>query len=314
MNNSTLNKILIFLIIIALAGNVYVFRNEIAYYFPLFENQKPCEQPITYSIGTIDQRFGISKKELLEILEQATSVWSDSINKQLFVYDENNGELKINLLYDDRQHSTDRLKTLGITINNNLSGYEALKAKYDSAIIIYNQQTAELQARNKAYSEKLSAYNSQVNYWNSRGGAPKDKANQLEKEKIALENERKAIIQLSAQVNSQVDDINAMGTALNQMAADLNINAQIYNGIVANQEDEFQEGHYRKNNLIQEINIYQFNDRNMLTRVLMHELGHALGLEHLENPEAIMYRLNQATNLYLTEDDLSALKTACQIK
>jgi len=261
---------------------------------------------------------------LTSVLEFPKKNYWKFLNKQLrfgvillissFVYDENNGELKINLLYDDRQHSTDRLKTLGITINNNLSGYEALKAKYDSAIIIYNQQTAELQARNKAYSEKLSAYNSQVNYWNSRGGAPKDKANQLEKEKIALENERKAIIQLSAQVNSQVDDINAMGTALNQMAADLNINAQIYNGIVANQEDEFQEGHYRKNNLIQEINIYQFNDRNMLTRVLMHELGHALGLEHLENPEAIMYRLNQATNLYLTEDDLSALKTACQIK
>lgn len=314
MNNSTLNKILIFLIIIAFAGNAYIFRNEINYYLPILGTQKPCEQPITYSIGTLDQRFGVSEQEFLEIIEQATSTWSKSIDRELFAYDSQNGKLKISLLYDYRQDSTDRLKSLGITINNNLNGYETLKAKYDSAIIIYNQQTAQIEAREKSYNENLSAYNSQVNYWNSKGGAPQAKVKELEKEKTALENERKTIIQFNSQLKSQIDNINAMATALNQMAADLNINANLYNGIVANQEEEFQEGHYRENSLIQEINIYQFNDRNMLTRVLMHELGHALGLGHLENPEAIMYRLNQATNLYLTEDDLSALKQVCKIK
>ncbi|MFA5178023.1 MAG: matrixin family metalloprotease [Candidatus Paceibacterota bacterium] len=314
MNNSTLNKILIFLIVIAFAGNAYIFRNEINYYLPILGTQKPCEQPITYSIGTLDQRFGISEQEFLEIIEQATSAWSESIDRELFTYDPQNGKLKISLLYDYRQDSTDRLKSLGITINNNLSGYETLKAKYDSAIIAYNQQNAQIEAREKSYNENLSAYNSQVNYWNSKGGAPQAKVKELEKEKTALENERKTIIQFNSQLKSQIDNINAMATALNQMAADLNINANLYNGIVANQEEEFQEGHYRENSLIQEINIYQFNDRNMLTRVLMHELGHALGLGHLENPEAIMYRLNQATNLYLTEDDLSALKQVCKIK
>lgn len=314
MNNSTLNKILIFLIVIAFAGNAYIFRNEINYYLPILGTQKPCEQPITYSIGTLDQRFGISEQEFLEIIEQATSVWSESIDRELFAYDPQNGKLKISLLYDYRQDSTDRLKSLGITINNNLSGYETLKAKYDSAIIAYNQQNAQIEAREKSYNENLSAYNSQVNYWNSKGGAPQAKVKELEKEKTALENERKTIIQFNSQLKSQIDNINAMATALNQMAADLNINANLYNGIVANQEEEFQEGHYRENSLIQEINIYQFNDRNMLTRVLMHELGHTLGLGHLENPEAIMYRLNQATNLYLTEDDLSALKQVCKIK
>lgn len=314
MNNSTLNKILIFLIVIAFAGNAYIFRNEINYYLPILGTQKPCEQPITYSIGTLDQRFGISEQEFLEIIEQATSAWSESIDRELFTYDPQNGKLKISLLYDYRQDSTDRLKSLGITINNNLSGYETLKAKYDSAIIAYNQQNTQIEAREKSYNENLSAYNSQVNYWNSKGGAPQAKVKELEKEKTALENERKTIIQFNSQLKSQIDNINAMATALNQMAADLNINANLYNGIVANQEEEFQEGHYRENSLIQEINIYQFNDRNMLTRVLMHELGHALGLGHLENPEAIMYRLNQATNLYLTEDDLSALKQVCKIK
>jgi predicted Zn-dependent protease len=49
-------------------------------------------------------------------------------------------------------------------------------------------------------------------------------------------------------------------------------------------------------------------------RVLAHELGHALGIGHLDNPKAIMYYLNEGINEKLTADDLMALKKVCEIK
>lgn len=48
-------------------------------------------------------------------------------------------------------------------------------------------------------------------------------------------------------------------------------------------------------------------------RVLAHELGHALGLDHVDDKEAIMYQLNQGDNLTLSEADIKALKTKCGI-
>jgi predicted Zn-dependent protease len=47
---------------------------------------------------------------------------------------------------------------------------------------------------------------------------------------------------------------------------------------------------------------------------LAHELGHTLGLGHVDNPTAVMHYLMGEQNiddLTLTRDDIDALRTAC---
>ena len=74
-----------------------------------------------------------------------------------------------------------------------------------------------------------------------------------------------------------------------------------------------EEGVYFFEDGKKEIDIYEFSSREKLIRVLAHEFGHALGLEHLDNPKAIMYYLNEGTNEKLTTDDLTALKQKCRL-
>ena len=63
-----------------------------------------------------------------------------------------------------------------------------------------------------------------------------------------------------------------------------------------------------------EIDIYEFSNREKLVRVLTHELGHALELEHVEDEEAIMYKFNHDNNQTLTEADLAELRVKCEVE
>ena len=44
-------------------------------------------QPIAFSIGTIDPRFGISKERFLDLVEKARSIWEQSAGHALFHHD-----------------------------------------------------------------------------------------------------------------------------------------------------------------------------------------------------------------------------------
>ncbi|MCX6779287.1 MAG: matrixin family metalloprotease [Candidatus Magasanikbacteria bacterium] len=122
------------------------------------------------------------------------------------------------------------------------------------------------------------------------------------------------INQMQDSLNILVDDINAAVKVLNQLAYELNITVDKYNTIGISRGTEFQEGEYKSDLKGTEINIYQFDNKNSLVRVLAHEMGHALGLDHSEDPKAIMYRLNEGRNEKLTDSDVAALKKLCKIK
>jgi hypothetical protein len=247
------------------------------------------------------------------MVETAAKVWNTALGKDVFVLQEN-GNLQINLVYDARQDATLKLQSLGLTIRQDQASYDALKEKYNSLLSYYNQQQSAITAQKTAYNAKKSAYESQVAYWQSKGGAPKNEYNQLEQQRQQLNNESLSINQAAAEINKTVDSINAAATVLNRLAGALNINAQMYNGIGLSQGEEFQEGVYKSTNGKTEIDIYQFDNRTKLVRVLIHEMGHALGVNHVSDPNAIMYEINSGTNLNLTAADISALKNVCNIK
>ena len=303
------------LVVLSLLGAGYYYYNEdTSRFLRGFLNQlQPCQGPITYSIANFDQRFGLTQAELLNYVKQAEKVWESPINKQLFEYSPT-GDLKISFVYDYRQKATDELKKMGIIVNDDRTTYDALKAKYNSLIVSYNQEKARIDVLFAAYNADKIAFDKDVNFWNNRGGAPKAEYNILQQKRIGLNNQVEIINQAKDSLNGLVDTINSTELVLNKLVATLNLKVAAYNTIGASAGKEFNEGEYVKDARGTAINIFQFNDKSQLMRVLAHELGHALDLEHIDNPKAIMYYLNEGVNEKLTADDIAALKKHCEIK
>src|SRR3989338_1503079 len=273
-----------------------------------------CEKPIPYAIGAFDRKFGISQKYFLDALSEAEAVWEDSIDKELFTYAPESSELLVNLIYDYRQEVTGTLSGLEDVLEENEATYKALQNKYAGLKVEYNNEKSIYDARASAFNEREAFYQQKVEAWNSGKRTSREQFDELEREKRALETEVRELKVLETRLNEMVRVINALVGTLNRLAKSLNISVEKYNTIGASRGETFTGGVYHSAEGVQEIDVYEFSSRDKLVRILAHELGHALGLEHNDDPKAVMYRLNEGDTKVLTASDIAALQTLCYTK
>ena len=302
-----------------------------------YQTNLKCQIPVKYSIGYFDPRFGISRQEFLTAIDKASAIWESGTGKKLFEYDPN-GPLKINLVFDARQEDTSILKIVGTEITADQNNYNALKNEYDSTISNYNTESskyADLKSQynqayqqydnlSQQYGQQLQNLNSQIDYWNSQGGAPPKEYDKLITEENSLnslysrlEDQKQVANRLADQVNQEQSAVNDLASQVNNLAGILNrladkMNLQInkYDSVQTDIGTSFTQGLYHYDSETgAEINIYQFYDQNNdLVIVLAHELGHALGLGHVSDPQSIMYYLMGKQEFKLTREDLLAFK------
>ncbi|MDO8471437.1 MAG: matrixin family metalloprotease [bacterium] len=274
----------------------------------------PCQEPIAYTIGTFDRKFGISQKYFLDALSEAEAIWENSIDKELFVYAPEKGELAVNLIYDYRQEVTGTLSGLEDVLEENETTYKALQNKYAGLKAEYNNEKSVYDARVVVFDEREASYQQKVETWNSGKRTSREQFNELEREKRALETEVRELKVLETQLNEMVRVINTLVGTLNHLAKSLNLSVGKYNTIGASRGETFTGGIYHSAEGVQGIDVYEFSSRDKLVRILAHELGHALGLDHNDDPKAVMYRLNEGDTKVLTASDIAALQTLCYTK
>jgi hypothetical protein len=274
---------------------------------------KPCQEPITYRLGKVDERFNLPREEFRTAVNIAATMWGKPFYRDLFREDPD-GVIEINLLYDYRQEATDRLKKLNYKIDSSKSSYEELKSRLENLKIEYEQKKAGLNSDFNAYNSKVNALNTETESWNRRGGAPQSIHMRLTKEKDDLVAFSDNLHIRQEEMKALVDTINSLVVVINEIASNNNLNLVDQQNIGNTLGREFCEGFYEYKNGKRSITIYQYDNEYRLVRVLAHEFGHALGLNHSKSGDAVMYHIIQSDSLALAADDIAALKGHCKIQ
>lgn len=266
-----------------------------------------CDVPVLYDIGTIDERFGITRDEVKSVVTDAESLWEDSTGKNLFTYTPG-ADFTINFVYDERQSVTEDQHELSEVLEQKAEMSESIKSDYDKLIASYDVLKKTYEEKVTAYEKKLKDHNEMVGYWNKKGGAPEATFKELEAARAVLNKESASLNALTRNLNDLAKKINQIGEKGNNVVEDYNKNVSLFNNRF-NHDREFTQGDYQGSN----INIYQYDDRDELRRVLAHEFGHALSLGHVEEPTAIMYSVMEGKNadFALKYEDLMEYRNVC---
>jgi hypothetical protein len=267
-----------------------------------------CQVPFHYAIGTVDPRFGISKDALKEDLLKAESIWESASKENVLQYDDQS-DFRINLVFDERQQQTIESKKLQQKLDDVQTLQKGISKEYDTLSLQYDKQKSNYENDVKKYRQLADDYDTQVQYWNNRGGAPADTYQQLRQQKKEVTAAADNVEGERRNLNALVAQVNALVAKEKKVVASYNQNVTTYESAFGG-EKEFDQGVYTG----KEINIYQFSETNDLVLVLAHELGHALGMNHVENPQSIMYYLMAKQNLdhpSLSAKDVAALKNRC---
>ncbi|MEK9160604.1 MAG: matrixin family metalloprotease [Patescibacteria group bacterium] len=265
----------------------------------------PCDKPVEYRIGEFDTRFGISRAEFEDALADAAAVWNEAAGKEVVVFAAD-AEMTVNLEYGVEQ----RTSQLGEVIDDEQAAYDAAKAEFDSLTSQLAGAKRQYESYAAAFEKRVTDYETDVAYWNERGGAPSAEYAELQRTQRALNNQQETLNGYAAQVNSIIDQMNGKVDRLNTLAEAINVQVDVYN---ARAHTDFDQGRYVVDENGTRITIREFTEGLELRRVLAHELGHALGFGHVEDPDAIMYSYNVGEDLVLSEADLVELQTVCEL-
>lgn len=246
----------------------------------------PCEKPKTFSIGTIDPRFNLTKEELVADAEIAGSVWKNADGMPLLQYDPE-AKMTINMIYDQRQSMNSQINNLNNQVEQQK---DALKP-----------EIAEYENRVAAFKQKSAALNSQIEHWNGKGGAPEEEYNKLNTQQQELQQEAAVLQNMASKLNQSTDEYNSQIKQLDQKVTTYNQALQY----------KPEEGLYVREGGKERIEIYFNNNKEELLHTLSHEMGHAIGVPHNNNKESIMFP-STTTVVTPSSEDLAGLMQVCQ--
>ncbi len=275
------------------------------YWYSVFS--APCKVPIRYHIGTVDERFGAKRENLIAIAKKAEAMWEEKLGKELFIYDEQ-GDLPVNFIFDERQKNADLEAELKEDLEAKKGMSDGVAEQYQALIKEFRTVQKNYETRVGAYESSLSAYNNEVGEWNRKGGVPPEHIQELKKKEQALNDEKKSLEVLAKKLNSLVVKLNAIGAKGNGLVKDYNTVVSEYNARF-NEASEFTQGDYTGD----AIHIYQFDSDDELIIVLVHEFGHALSLGHVAGEKSVMYHLMEKQRITdgLSKEDIAEFDRVC---
>lgn len=257
-------------------------------------SQVPCDVPLAWRIARVDPEFRLSEAQVERAVEAATRLWEDGTGRPLFRHDARDG-FPIRLVYDQRQQRFEarmerrrQLEALSDRLTEERAAVAELQRRYDADQAAHRQRLADLDAR-------ISAYNEEVRAATTDSVLTAERRQELEARGAALTQERAEVVGERPTLDAQLAGLQAAQRDLNQRVDE---HAAFARQLVQDFPPTSAEaGEYREavtrtgarvDSVSREIRIYQFADAQDLTVVAAHELGHALGLGHTDDPVGVM--------------------------
>jgi hypothetical protein len=269
----------------------------------------PCSRPIAYRLDRVDPRFGVTADEVRDAIRRAESLWRGAAGRDPFV-ETPAAALVVSLVYDERQQTTQASQRLQSSLRDTERSHTASSQAYGAARAHYEARARDFQDAQQSFLRRSQEYNARVQEWNARGGVPADLRATLDAERAHLEAEQRQLEKERLVVNELGASVNALAAHSNALAAQHSTGAATFNALYGTPR-QFHKGEFNG----REIAVYEFRDAGDLALLLAHELGHALGLDHVADPAAVMHAMasGQAVEpLALAPADVAALRSHCR--
>lgn len=255
----------------------------------------------------------IEREDVKRVMEEAIQLWEGALDEFEAQYDEHRG-IRLQFVYDKRQEMTDNERQFQERVRARRIEIETLEKEYDRLVVQFEQRTEQFRQQSKEIEHRIESLNNWIREKNEAGGLKEEDVLRLETEKEAIEQLQRDEQMEQEALKGFAGEIDELRGQLNRAIEENNQMINFYNREYAG-ENEFTSGRYEHAAGNKTITIYHFASEMELRLVLAHELGHALGVDHVPNPTSIMHKTMkeqlQQQSLALSRQDQEAIRALC---